>query len=126
MMKYLGIDFGTKKVGIAVSDKDGKIAFPHSILPNNDKLLLKIEEITKEENIESLVIGESQDYRGNDNPIMDSVQDFLSQWSLAVGLPVHFEKEFLTTKQAKLHTSDKMADASAAALILQTFLDKQN
>jgi RNase H-fold protein (predicted Holliday junction resolvase) len=39
-VRYLGIDFGEKRVGIAVSDEDGKIAFPVSVLPNNENLML--------------------------------------------------------------------------------------
>ena len=39
-MKYLGIDFGSKKVGFAQSDDEGRIAFPLMIAPN-DKMLLK-------------------------------------------------------------------------------------
>lgn len=126
MSKYLGIDFGTKKVGIAVSDGEGRLAFPHSVIPNNEKLLEEVEKIVGAENIEELVIGESKNFKGEDNPVMESVQDFVAQWSLVTGMPVHFEREFLTTKQAKMHTEDKMADASAAALILQTYLDKKN
>ena len=40
-MKYLGIDFGSKRVGIAVSDENGQMAFPHSVILN-DKIFLII------------------------------------------------------------------------------------
>ena len=124
-MKYLGIDYGTKKVGIAISDPNGILAFPYFVIKNDDTFLNKVEDIVNNENIDELVIGDSKNFKGEDNVVMEAIKNFVAQWSIVVGTPVHFEKEFLTTHQAKLHTDDKMADASAAAIILQTYLDRQ-
>ena len=68
-MKYLGIDFGEKRVGIAVSDIEGNIAFPKIIIENNTDLLKKITDFCNENAIEAIVIGESKNYKGEDNKI---------------------------------------------------------
>ena len=47
-MKYLGIDFGSKRIGLAVSDDGGKLAFPHSVVPNGANLLEEIKEAEQE------------------------------------------------------------------------------
>ncbi len=126
MTKYLGIDFGTKKCGLALSDEGGTLAFPHSVVPSDDAFLPLVERLIETESVDAVVIGESKNQKGEDNPVMEHIRDFVGQLSLTAGVPIHFEKEFFTTRQAKEHTSDALADASAAALILQSFLDKQS
>ena len=122
-MKYLGIDYGTKKVGIALSDDEGKLAFPHSVEPNDMYLFEKIKQLLDDEGIIAIVMGHSLGFKGEDNPVMDRINHF-TEALIHAGYHVHMEPEFLTTAQAKRHTADNMADASADALILQTFLDK--
>jgi putative Holliday junction resolvase len=123
-MKYLGIDYGTKKVGLAVSDDEGTMAFPHSIVRNDDKLREKIENTLAEEEITTIVMGHSLAMDGNENPVMEEAHGFKGTLERE-GFTVHLEPEFLTTVQARRGTPDEMADASAAALVLQTFLDKK-
>lgn len=124
-MKHLGIDYGTKKVGLALSDDDGTMAFPHAVVPNDDMLRHSIEELLTAEGIRSIVLGHSLAMDGEENPVMEEIHGFKDIFERE-GYTVHLEPEFLTTVQAKRHTSDAMADASAAALILQSFLDKQS
>lgn len=123
--KFLGIDYGTKKVGIAISDERGSFAFPKCVLKNDKNLLENILQITKEESISAIVIGESTDYKGKDNPIMKKIyklKEFLEQRRFAVIL----EPEFLTSVEARrANFNSDMLDASAAALILQSYLDKK-
>ena len=52
-MKILGIDYGTKRIGIAISDEGSKLAFPREIILNATDTLLEIGEIIKKENIDS-------------------------------------------------------------------------
>lgn len=123
-MKYLGVDYGTKKIGVALSDDAGSIAFPHSVLPNDDAVRDTIDELLEQERITTVVIGHSLTMSGEENPVMEEVHGFKEALERD-GFTVYLEPEFLTTQQAKRATGDMMADASAAALILQTFLDKQ-
>lgn len=124
-MKYLGIDFGSKRIGLAISDSGGTIAFPYSVVLNGKNNLEEIEKIIKEENIDEVVIGESKDFKGEPNKIMAEIEKFKIALESKTKLKVHFEPEFMTSSQAELiQGKNDMHDASAAAIILQTFLDK--
>lgn len=126
-MKYLGVDFGGKRVGIAVSDESGKMAFPHSVILNNGNLLAETERIIKEEKINEIIIGESKNFAGEPNKIMEEIEKFKGTLEEKTGLKVWLEPEFLTSVQAKqVQGENEMHDASAAAIILQSYLDKVN
>lgn len=126
-MKILGIDFGSKRVGLAISDESGKMAFPHSVILNDGNLLPEIEKMIKKENVESVVIGESKDFKGKPNEIMKEIEKFKKILEQKTKMPVLFEPEFMTSQQAE-HIQGKniMHDASAAAIILQSYLDKNS
>ena len=124
MAKYLGIDFGEKRVGIAVSDEDGKLAFPKVVLVNDKDLLKNIVDLCMKNAVEAVVMGESRDYQGQINDIMWKIEGFKKQLE-TIGFKVIFEPEFMTSVQASQITGEnKMLDASAAAIILQSYLDK--
>lgn len=126
MTKFLGIDYGTKKIGIAISDETGRIAFPYAVIANVDHLSEKIREICRKENINALVLGESRDFEGNPNLVMKKIIPFKKKLEKKLRLSVYLEPEFLTSKQARNILDGGKNDASAAALILQSFLDKRN
>ena len=124
--RILGIDFGSKRVGVAVSDDSATIAQPLVVLKNTKTLLSDIEAIIAEQKVEEIVIGESKDFKGKDNPIMEQINDFVGQLSLINGMPVHFEPEFLSSHQAQqLQGKNDMLDASSAAIILQSYLNRK-
>lgn len=124
-MKYLGIDYGEKRVGLAVSDEEGKVAFPLDVLSNDKRLLDRVKKICADEKIESIVIGESKDFGGKDNMIMKDAKIFYKALKKSVKLPTHWEIEFYTSKEAeRLQGKHGMLDASAAAIILKSYLDK--
>lgn len=126
-MKTLGIDYGAKKIGFAVSDEDGRIAFPRSVLKNEAGVFFAIKELIQKEKIESIVLGESLDYSGKPNLIMEKISIFKKLLEKETSLPVIFESEFLSSKQARnIYDSGELNDASAAAIILQSWLDKTN
>lgn len=125
--RILGIDFGTKKVGIAVSDKDSNFALPKVVLKNDKDLIKNIEKIIEENNISSIIMGESMNYKGEENPVMKSMKNFVNEIKKKSNLQIYFEPEFLTSSQVRnTQGESKMIDASAAALILQSFIDKRN
>ncbi|MBI5816961.1 MAG: pre-16S rRNA-processing nuclease YqgF [Candidatus Yonathbacteria bacterium] len=125
-MKYLGIDYGTKRVGIATGDSDGGMAFPHAVLPNNKKLIPTIKELCDREHINEIVLGESLDYKMKPNVIMEKIIPFKKELENATNLPVLFEREFMTSAAAEhVQGKGKMIDASAAAIILQSYLDRK-
>jgi putative holliday junction resolvase len=125
-MKYLGIDFGSKRIGLAISDEEGKMAFPYSVILNNEKLTEEIEKIIKKEKIEAVVIGESKNFAGELNEIMAEIEDFKKELEEKTKLKVFLEPEFMTSIQAeRIQGKNKMHDASAAAIILQSYLDRK-
>ncbi len=124
--RFLGIDYGTKRVGVALSDESGTIAVPFSVLPNDRTLFREVREICESRNVDAIVMGDSKDFKGNDNPIMKDTYAFKAELERDLGLPVYFELEFLTSYQAaKVQGEHMLLDASAAAIILQTFLDRR-
>ena len=126
-MKILGIDYGTKKVGTAISDDGGSVAFPYGVFQNDNRLTTVIQELCKKENINTVVLGESLDFSGQPNPVMKKILAFKKTLEEKLSLRVFLEKEFLTSKQARnIQKDGKLTDASAAAIILQSWLDKNN
>lgn len=124
-MKYLGIDYGEKRVGLAISDNKGIIAFPKIVLENNFKLIQKIFDLCKENKIDVIVLGESKDYEGKDNKINSKIISFKKKLSTEIELPIFFEPEFMSSIQVeKTFGKNDMIDASSASIILQTALDK--
>lgn len=125
-MKYLGIDYGEKRVGIALSDIEGKMAFPKVVFENNAELISKIVAYCGENTVEAVVIGESKDYKGEDNKISPKIISFKRDLSSAIKIPISLEPEFMSSMQVeKTFGKTDMLDASAASIILQTFLDKE-
>ena len=144
-MKYLGIDYGVKRVGLAISDDGGKIAFPYKVIQNNLELVDAIHNICGEENISVIVLGESLDSSGNKNKVMGSIEELKKNLEIELDLPVDFEKEFMTSvhsgeqkfknifiarkikiSSAKASAYQRKDDSKAAALILQRYLDRKN
>lgn len=131
-MKYLGIDFGSKRVGIAVSDDSGKMAFPYSVISNSENLLGEIQKIIEKEKIEGVVIGESKNFKGEPNKIMSAILEFKKSLEEQTketksDFQIHLEPEFMTSQQAEhIQGKTELHDASAATIILQSYLDKNN
>lgn len=126
-MKHLGIDYGKKRIGIAISDIGGRLAFPHSVVNNDNNALGVIAKIIQAEQVGCVVVGESNDFTGQPNPIQNEIDKFTKQLTaLGMDFEVKFEPEFLTSVQAVQVTGkNEKLDASAAALILQSYLDRR-
>jgi putative Holliday junction resolvase len=134
-MKYLGLDYGTKRIGVAVSDDTGSIAFPLTIVESGPKALEEVADIARVNNVEVIVMGESLNFKNEKNEVMEDIEQFKADISELTQLPVEFEKEFFSSAQAarqfapdgsrKKNPSQEKLDAAAAALILQGYLDKK-
>ena len=125
-MRRLGIDYGSKRVGLALTDESGDYAYPLVVLPNSVKLLGRIKAIVVNESVREIVIGESLNFHRRQNPIMKSILKFKTRLEILTGVPVVLEDETLTTKEAKdLLGRDKILDARAASIILRQYLERQ-
>lgn len=128
-MKYLGIDFGTKKVGFAQSDDEGRLAFPLMISPNDAQLLKDTIELVKAMKFSTVVIGESVDQKGKPNPIAKEARAFGKKLEDACDVVIVYEKEWYSTVEARKQpgkSGDHDVDDQAAAIVLQRYLDKVN
>ncbi len=124
-MKRMGIDYGSKRVGIALSDDGGTMAFPKTVLPAGPDLVPTLEKMIRAEKVEEIVLGESKDFSQNENPIMIEVHAFKVQIEKAASIPVHFEPELMTSREAQhIQGNNDMNDASAAAIILQSYINR--
>jgi putative Holliday junction resolvase len=125
-MRILGIDYGSKRVGIAISDPSESFGQPYKVLKNSDSLLKDIQDIITKEEISEIVIGESKDFKGKDNVVMEAIREFKKILELETKLPVIFEPEFLSSHQAAYFQGQHdLLDASAAAIILQSYLERK-
>ncbi len=125
-MKYLGIDYGTKRVGLATSDDTHTIAFPYKTIPGGKTLVADLLHIIQKEHITKVVLGESKDRNMNDNPIMKGIRR-LKEALEKEGIAVDFHPEFYSSAQVinLMGEENKAIDASAAAVILQNYLELQ-
>src|SRR3989344_2695668 len=124
-MKYLGIDYGEKRVGVAVSDPQGEIAFPKATLFNNQWLCKNLEFLLREEKISRVIVGLPLAMDGVDTGQAVKVRFFVEGLKKIIKIPIDFENELLTTHLVeKAGVKKEHTDESAAALILQSYLDK--
>ncbi|MEX0652469.1 MAG: Holliday junction resolvase RuvX [Candidatus Paceibacterota bacterium] len=129
-MRFLGIDYGTKRVGVAVSDVQASLAFPKAVLVNSHTLLAEIKAIIKSHDVGEIVVGHSLNVDGRENLLMEDVRRFMGLLEKECSLPMHLEPEFFTSEEAHKGKRDggvgvHMIDAAAAALILQRYLDRR-
>jgi putative Holliday junction resolvase len=134
-MRYLGVDYGSKRVGIALSDEAGIMGFPHAILANTLRLVDEVGALIAREGIGAVVIGESRNFAGGENPIAKAARAFGDEIAMRTGLPIFFESEVFTSAEARRAPEKEIKsraprqhpniDASAAALILTSFLSRQ-
>ncbi len=123
-MTILGIDYGSKRVGIASSDVGETLAFPETILSNTKTLVEDVATLAGEKGVRMIVLGRSLDSQMQENPVMEDINVFKKELETAVKLPVMFQDEYFSSEEARRYQGNKeYIDASAAALILQRFLD---
>ena len=129
-MRYMGIDYGSKRVGVALSDAGNTFALPHSVIPNpknNTTLIGTLNDIICHNEVGTVILGESKDFQGTDNKVMKDIRKFKEDIENSLSMNVILEPEFMTSQQAEhIQGKNDMHDASAAALILKSYLDRLN
>lgn len=128
----LGIDFGTRSMGLSISDEEATFALPlFAVKALKDADCVKqIEKICLERGVRAIVLGLPLNEDMTESPLSEKIKVFAKQLEKTTGLDVHFEDEHLTTFQAdrllgqKKNVSKADRDAVAAQIILQNFLDR--
>ena len=136
-MRYLGLDLGTKTLGLAISDELGTIATSYKILHHQedyDSLIFQLEEVVNEKNIKAFVLGFPKNMNNSVGERGEIALKFKEKLEREFQLPVYMEDERLTTRQAENllisnNTSrkkrKKVIDCVRASIILQSFLDRR-
>lgn len=137
-MRALGIDLGTKRIGLAVSDISGTIASPHSVLLRTKSVRLdhlKIAEIVLQEEVEVVVIGLPLLMAGGHGSAAKAATTEARRLSTVLSVPVEMFDERMTTvaadralKEANLSASARrqFVDKVAAAIMLQAWLESRH
>ena len=135
-MKYLGLDLGSRTLGIAVSDKTGLIANNYKVIRHNeeyDRLLNEVLLLVKELEIEAIVLGFPKNMNNTIGPKGELSLSFKEKLEKIVNIPVFLQDERLSTKSAtdmliqgnvSRKARKKVVDSVAATIILQTYLDR--
>lgn len=130
-MRVLGIDYGTKNIGIAVGDTDSKLALPLMVIARSRETVQDIRRVMSEEGALRIVIGAPTTFAGVEQSIAQEVAAFVAKLRKQ-GVDVVTEDERLTTRavERSMNEMGKAAkgvdkDAAAAAMILQTYFDRQ-
>ena len=132
-MKYLGLDLGTKTLGLAISDKLGIISSPYKVIRYEDinKLIDELIVIIRNEDVDELVLGLPKNMNNSLGFASERSLNFKKELESKCSLPIHLVDERLSTMEAEniLLSSDtsrqkrkKIIDAYAASIILDTFL----
>ena len=136
-MRYLGLDLGTKTIGLATSDKTGLIASSYKVLhhDNNPKDCLdELKSIIETLDVDALVLGLPKNMNNTLGERAEATLEFKEFLESNIDIPIYLEDERLTTKSAeailiKGDTSrkkrKKVIDKVAATIILQSFLDRR-
>ncbi len=136
-MRYLGLDLGTKTLGLAISDKLGIVATSYKILRHDedyDSLIDLLKDEISNNQIEALVLGLPKNMNNSIGERGEIALEFKKKLEDAFSLPVYMQDERLTTRQAEsiLIYNDtsrkkrkKVIDSLAATIILQSYLDRK-
>jgi putative Holliday junction resolvase len=132
-MRILGIDYGRKRIGLAISDPNGIMATPlETIQYHETKNIARIREIISEESIELIIIGDPVRDDGKEAELHDDIVDFANKLSDATGLEIEFIDEYYSSgiatgkfHEAGLRTKGNkgIIDQLAATELLQWYLD---
>jgi len=133
-MRYLAIDYGTKRTGLAICDAGETITSPLTVLQSREPVLKKIAQIVETENVGAVVVGLPLNMDGSEGPQTQLVLKFADRLQAHLRIPVYLQDERLSSfgaeeklAPANLSRGDKKKrlDAVAAAEILEAFLEQK-
>jgi putative Holliday junction resolvase len=135
-MRFLAIDPGTKRMGIAISDELGVIAQPLEFIPAEplEDFLQQLKQIVTEKEVGLIVVGLARNMDGSFGPAAKKAQEFAATLKNVFEVPIRTWDERLTSAQAnrvllsanvRRSRRKEIVDAAAAAILLQSFLDAQ-
>lgn len=131
MARVAAIDFGLKRIGLAVSDKNRKIALPVSVIEGGKKAIQNIRDALPLKEIDLIIMGLPIEMNGKKGAMAQMVEEFAKTLQEALNIPVQLIDERLTSKGADVQLKEislnrksrsEKVDMVAALLLLQTYL----
>lgn len=122
-MKYLAVDFGLRRTGIAATDGEGRMAFPRRTLhrTTNDAFFASLLSVLEEERPEALVVGLPVKPDGEETLTTRQVRNFVKRLKRRTSLPIYWMPEFLSSFEAE----DDLRRAGRRGSALRAVLDQQ-
>ncbi len=135
-MRYLGLDLGTKTLGVAISDKTGLIASPYEtkFYENYEELITYLEKLIKEKEIQKIILGYPKNMNNTLGDAVKRTEEFKKLILQNITIPLILVDERLSTVEALKNLIDmdmsrkkrkKVIDSYAAAIILDTYLKEE-
>ena len=130
-MRFLGLDYGRKRIGLAVSDPLGITAQPIGYIERNAKTFSSLRALISEKEVGDIVLGLPLSLKGAETEMTREVQAFGRELERELALPIHFFSERLTTTESeklliqanvRREKRKELRDSMAASLLLQGFL----
>ena len=133
-MKYIAIDYGTKRTGLAASDTGGNMAFPRQTLAlkTRDRFFAELLDFIEKEEPVAIVVGLPKSIDGEETLMSRQVRNFIARLRRRSDLPIYIIEEALSSFEAELELRDaglkghevaKVVDQQAAVRILESFLN---
>lgn len=126
---YLGVDFGTSQVGLALGDSEIKIAFAYKTIANDNNFIANLKKIIAREQINIIILG-SLAYAGESKKAFEA-EKIGDELKKELGVEIEYQEEMFTTKMAEINLKEagskkikELDNQEAARIILQSWLDK--
>lgn len=136
-MRYLGLDLGSRTLGVAISDKTGLIASSLKVIRHveeYDRLIEDVKNLVSELEVDAIVLGFPKNMNNTIGPKGELSLEFKKKLEKAIDIPVYLQDERLSTKSAldtlikgdvSRKNRKKVVDSLAATIILQSYLDRR-
>lgn len=136
-MRYLGLDLGSRTLGVAISDKTGLIASSLKVIRHEeeyDRLIEDVKELVDSLEVDAIVLGFPKNMNNTVGPKGELSLEFKEKLEKSINIPVYLQDERLSTKSAldtlikgdvSRKNRKKVVDSLAATIILQTYLDRR-
>ena len=136
-MKYLGLDLGSRTLGVSQSDATGTIASSYTVIRHNEeyeRLILEVKKIVADLNAEAIVLGFPKNMNNTIGHKGELSLNFKEKLEQELDIPIYLQDERLTTKTAtdtlimgnvSRKKRKKVVDSIAATIILQSYLDRE-
>jgi putative Holliday junction resolvase len=128
---WLGLDVGTRRIGVAVAREDIRIPSPLTTLENNDDIMAQLQKIVQEQSAQKLVVGLPRGMDGQDTEQTKLTEAFVRELQAQIAVPVVLQDEALTSQKAENELAARKkpyakgdVDALAATYILEDYINE--